>query len=135
MSFDWHIRFLEEKSFPTICDTPRFEVKQLLPTKITNKNHRSAMMPSEMVGWQCLYCTFINEDASGACIMCQKRILSGALLSLKRRWLQQRQSQRLLLANFVRPSCVVWKEGSNPVKVERRIRYIIWHQREGAPKK
>ncbi len=33
MSFDWHIRFLEEKSFPTICDTPRFEVKQLLLTK------------------------------------------------------------------------------------------------------
>ena len=72
MSFDWHIHFLEEKSFPMICDTPRFEVKQLLLTKITNKNHRSAMMPSEMVGWQCLYCTFINEDASGACIMCQK---------------------------------------------------------------
>jgi hypothetical protein len=47
-------------------------VKQLLLTKITNKNHRSAMMSSEMVGWQCLYCTFINEDASGACIMCQK---------------------------------------------------------------
>ena len=72
MSFDWHIRFLEEKSFPTICDTPRFEVKQLLLTKITNKNHRSAMMPSEMVGWQCLYCTFINKDAPGACIMCLK---------------------------------------------------------------
>ncbi len=72
MSFDWHIRFLEEKSFPTICDASRFEVKQLLLTKITNKNHRSAMMPSEMVGWQYLYCTFINEDASGACIMCQK---------------------------------------------------------------
>jgi len=33
MSFDWHIRFLEEKSFPTMCDTPRFEVKQLLLTK------------------------------------------------------------------------------------------------------
>jgi hypothetical protein len=72
MSFYWHICFLEEKSFPTICDTPRFEVKQLLLTKITNKNHRSAMMPSEMVGWQCLYCAFINKDASGACIMCQK---------------------------------------------------------------
>jgi hypothetical protein len=72
MSFDWHIRFLEEKSFPRICDTPRFEVKQLLLTKITNKNHGSAKMPSKMVGWQCLYCTFINEDASGACIMCQK---------------------------------------------------------------
>ncbi len=72
MSFDWHIRFLEEKSFPTICDTPRFEVKQLLLTKITTKDHRSAMMPSEMVGWQCLYCTFINKDAPGACIMCLK---------------------------------------------------------------
>ncbi len=33
MSFDWHIRFLKEKSFPTMCDTPRFEVKQLLLTK------------------------------------------------------------------------------------------------------
>ncbi len=36
---------------------------------------------------------------------------------------------------FVRPSCVVWKEGSNPIEVERRIRYIIWRQREGAQKK
>jgi hypothetical protein len=47
-------------------------VKQLLLTKITNKNHRSAKMPSKVVGWQCLYCTFVNEYASGTCIMCQK---------------------------------------------------------------
>jgi hypothetical protein len=40
-----------------------------------------------------------------------------------------------LLANFVRRSCVVWKEGSNPVEVERRIRYIICREREDAPKK
>ncbi len=33
------------------------------------------------------------------------------------------------------PSRVVWKEGSNPVEVKCRIRYIIWRQREGAPKK
>ncbi len=87
------------------------------------------MMPSEMVGWQCLCCTLINEDASGACIMCQKA-------HPKRRLIVAEEAVAAAEADpDVRPSCVVWKEGSNPVEVERRIRYIIWRQRDGAPKK
>jgi hypothetical protein len=28
-------------------------------------------MPSEMVGWECLVCTYFNNGKPGVCIMCQ----------------------------------------------------------------
>jgi hypothetical protein len=88
------------------------------------------------VGWQCLYCTFINEDASGACIMCQKAHPKRRLIVAEEVVAAAEAEPEAAAVAFVRPSCVVWKEGSNPVEVEHRIRYIIWHQRDkGAPKK
>ncbi len=83
--------------------------------------------------------TFINEDASGACIMCQKahpkRRLIVAEEAVAAAEAEPEAAAVAVAQGGGAPSCVVWKEGSNPVDVERRIRYIIWRQREGAPKK